>query len=495
MAYYPDWVASSFPPEKVDFTRFDWVDFAFAVPTQTFGLGWDGDADTPDLLRRLVSAAHQSGKYVKLSIGGWTGSKYFSPAVSTPQNRQTFVNNILAAYNQFGLDGIDIDWEFPAQDGDKGNIENPNDTANYLAFLQLLRQTLPSAAKISAATMTVPWADPHGNPLKDVSAFGKVLDWILLMNYDTWGSSSVPGPNAPLSNACHNSTQSSASAVAGVMSWTSAGFPVNKIVMGLPSYGYISRSGSTSLMTRSVVHASRRQRRAPHVPMHVDPASQEAQVTTMGEEEDPLAETEGAKSGSSPPAAFMVHNEDGGTEDGQVQFRDLVDQKALSYISAWSSATRVAVAGTAQDGEKTDGPNNSKDAGDGGDTGQSDNSGDAGNADNAGNSDAGSTDPPSDGTSNDSQVGMSSIAFAGQQIDNVFNGQNGFVREWDACSSTPYMHSAAAKQVITYDDPQSLEMKAVFVRAAGLLGANMFDVHGDTDQWDLTDGIRRGLGL
>ena len=78
MAYYPDWAASAFPPENIDFKRFDWIDFAFAVPTQTFGLGWDGDDNSADLLRRLVTAAHQNGKRVKLSVGGWTGSKWVS---------------------------------------------------------------------------------------------------------------------------------------------------------------------------------------------------------------------------------------------------------------------------------------------------------------------------------------------------------------------------------------------------------------------------------
>ncbi len=75
MAYYPNWAAAAFPPENIDFKRFDWVDFAFAVPTQNFGLGWDGDDDSADLLRRLVTTAHQNGKRVKLSVGGWTGSK------------------------------------------------------------------------------------------------------------------------------------------------------------------------------------------------------------------------------------------------------------------------------------------------------------------------------------------------------------------------------------------------------------------------------------
>jgi GH18 family chitinase len=75
MAYYPDWYAEAFPPEKVDFGKYDWIDFAFAIPNSQFGLSWDDPETAPDLLTRLVSAAHLHGKKVKLSIGGWTGSK------------------------------------------------------------------------------------------------------------------------------------------------------------------------------------------------------------------------------------------------------------------------------------------------------------------------------------------------------------------------------------------------------------------------------------
>jgi GH18 family chitinase len=75
MAYYPDWVASDFPPERIDFTRFDWIDFAFAIPDSNYALSWDDPDNSPVLLYRLVAAAHGSGKPVKLSIGGWSGSK------------------------------------------------------------------------------------------------------------------------------------------------------------------------------------------------------------------------------------------------------------------------------------------------------------------------------------------------------------------------------------------------------------------------------------
>jgi hypothetical protein len=74
MAYYPDWAAASFPPERIDFARFDWIDFAFALPNSDFEITWD-DPQAPLLLRRLVTIAHAHNKKVKLSVGGWTGSK------------------------------------------------------------------------------------------------------------------------------------------------------------------------------------------------------------------------------------------------------------------------------------------------------------------------------------------------------------------------------------------------------------------------------------
>jgi len=97
------------------------------------------------------------------------------------------VTNILAIYNEFNLDGIDIDWEYPGHEGDSGNSVASNDSANFLLFLQLLRATLPAPARITAATQTSPFVDSHGQPMEDVSECAKVLDWILLMNYDVWG--------------------------------------------------------------------------------------------------------------------------------------------------------------------------------------------------------------------------------------------------------------------------------------------------------------------
>lgn len=62
-------------------------------------------------------------------------------------------------------------------------------------------------------------------------------------------------------------------------------------------------------------------------------------------------------------------------------------------------------------------------------------------------------------------------------------------------ASQPWLKSEAASQIITYDDPQSLGLKATLAKQKGLKGVNIFDASGDTTTWDLTDALRAGLGL
>ena len=61
------------------------------------------------------------------------------------------------------------------------------------------------------------------------------------------GASSTPGPNAPLGNLCGTSSQPQASAQAAFAQWTKAKFPANKLLLGLPLYGYVSKSKATTL--------------------------------------------------------------------------------------------------------------------------------------------------------------------------------------------------------------------------------------------------------
>lgn len=52
-----------------------------------------------------------------VSVGGWTFSDnntatqpVFGNIARSSSNRQTFANNVLGFLNQYGFDGVDVDW-------------------------------------------------------------------------------------------------------------------------------------------------------------------------------------------------------------------------------------------------------------------------------------------------------------------------------------------------------------------------------------------------
>jgi chitinase len=77
--------------------------------------------------------------------------------------------------------GIDIDWEYPGQAQIQDNIVSSNDSASLLAFFQLLRAKLGADKLISAAVTDYTFLNSQGGRMTDVSQFGKVLDYILIM--------------------------------------------------------------------------------------------------------------------------------------------------------------------------------------------------------------------------------------------------------------------------------------------------------------------------
>jgi len=86
-------------------------------------------------------------------------------------------------------------WEYPGGSGVECNVASPNDTANYLAFLQMLSEDpVGKNLVISAAVPLNTFIGTDGKPMTDVSAFAKVL-------YDIGASSALKLPtNYPMKN-------------------------------------------------------------------------------------------------------------------------------------------------------------------------------------------------------------------------------------------------------------------------------------------------------
>ncbi|KAH9958052.1 glycoside hydrolase [Russula dissimulans] len=235
--WYASWHSSDFTLQDVSWSKYTAVIYAFASTTPDSSVLGLADSDMT-LLPQFVETAHLYGVDALLSVGGWGGSQYFSSAVATDANRTAFAQAVMNLVTQYSLDGVEFDWEYPGKQGIGCNVVSQNDTANFLLFLQKLR-SMNGAQDIvvSAAVAVLPFIGSDGNPVSDVSDFAEVLDYIEVMNYDIWGSwDTTVGPNAPLNDTCAASPQGSA--VSAVKAWSAAGFPANRIILGVASYGH-----------------------------------------------------------------------------------------------------------------------------------------------------------------------------------------------------------------------------------------------------------------
>ncbi|KAG6836736.1 hypothetical protein H0H93_004142 [Arthromyces matolae] len=218
----------------------------------------DGTLTMPDdpnnqTLPLLVSLAHENGVKALVSIGGYTGSRYFSYLVA-PANRTAFVNTCSDFLVNNQLDGLDFDWEFPnAQE--ECNVFSADDTQNFFDFIHELRAKVGQDPLITLAVNLHPYYDSNGQPLTDVSPLVDDVSHIAIMAYDIFGPwVNTVGPNAPLDDSCAPAANRQGSALGAVQAWTKANFPANKastrplsctniqlrlkIVLGVPAYGH-----------------------------------------------------------------------------------------------------------------------------------------------------------------------------------------------------------------------------------------------------------------
>jgi chitinase len=79
---------------------------------------------------------------VLLSIGGWTYSPKFHPIVVSPSHRAKFVESSIALLEDYGLDGLDVDYEYPSNDAQ---------ASGYTELLKELRLGLDEHARIKEA--------------------------------------------------------------------------------------------------------------------------------------------------------------------------------------------------------------------------------------------------------------------------------------------------------------------------------------------------------
>lgn len=117
---------------------------------------------------------------VLLSVGGW-GARGFSGAAATKESRAVFIQSVQDVIAKYGLDGIDLDWEYPVN-GAWGLVESkPADRANFTTLLKELRAAMGHKKLV---TIAVGANAESPKSWVDVKAIAPLLDYINLMTYD-----------------------------------------------------------------------------------------------------------------------------------------------------------------------------------------------------------------------------------------------------------------------------------------------------------------------
>lgn len=185
-------------------------------------------------LARLVALKRQFPRLkISVSLGGWGGCPSCSETFSTPEGRTQFALSVQQMLRQYRLDGIDLDWEFPAIEGFPGHRFAPEDRHDFTLMLRELRQVLDDSAEITFAaggfskylTESVEWAN-----------VAPLVDRIYLMSYDLVnGYSTVTGNHTPL----FSTPEQRESADYAARFLDSCGVPSRKIVIGAAFYARI----------------------------------------------------------------------------------------------------------------------------------------------------------------------------------------------------------------------------------------------------------------
>src|SRR5262245_22919723 len=225
--YHPYWMGTSY-------LGYDW---SLLTSVAFFALELDGTGAVTNAhgwpWTGLVSTAHDHGVRVLVTAAVHSGTQ-LGMLLGSSTNRQAAIGSIVSAAVAGGADGASVDFE-----GVPGSSKQA-----LVDFMGALRTALRGAipgAYLSIATPAVDWSNAF-----DYDSLAARCDHLMVMGYDYHSSgSTTTGPVAPLAGW---GTYNVAWTIADYIRW---GAPRNKILLGVPYYGYRwpSASGAAGATT------------------------------------------------------------------------------------------------------------------------------------------------------------------------------------------------------------------------------------------------------
>lgn len=228
LAYYTE--NSSALPDVTLLTHINYAHGRFKNPsTGDGGIVISGTS----LMKQVIALKSVNPKLkVMLMIGGW-GIKAdgFSMMARDADKRTEFCKSVKSLLDEYGLDGVDIDWEYPTYSAE-GTGASAADKGNFNLVLKELRETLGTSKIIS-------FASSSSAKYVDWPVAIQYIDYVNVMTYDMGAAPN--GHNSPLYRSAkfnHRSCDES------IELHLAAGIPLNRMNLGIPFYGKAEKNPS-----------------------------------------------------------------------------------------------------------------------------------------------------------------------------------------------------------------------------------------------------------
>ena len=221
----------------IDANKLTHINYAFVDVKDS--MAWLTNIATDTINFRKLNRLKKINPSLKIlfSVGGWSWSENFSDAVLTEQSRRKFARTNAGIVEEYGLDGVDIDWEYPGMKGED-NVFRPEDKENFTLMFKTLREELDALSARTGKTYQLTTAIPCFTRFIQITEMDKAqqyLDYINLMAYDFYVAGDTAGHHSNLFPSENDHKEQSGDRA--VREYIKAGVPAHKLVLGIPFYG------------------------------------------------------------------------------------------------------------------------------------------------------------------------------------------------------------------------------------------------------------------
>lgn len=194
----------------------------------------DEKSEKIQILRELYP-----NKQIAIAVGGYKADG-FSDMANDEEKRENFFASVKEFIMDYDLNGIDIDWEFPVTGGNGTIKSRPEDKENFTLLMKGLRRRIDELIESSNKKYELTFAQASsdiGFENIELEKIEPLIDAMNLMAYDYTGTwSKITGHNSNLYKSVNNTSAVCTDDV--IKKYEEIKFPLDKIVLGVPLYGY-----------------------------------------------------------------------------------------------------------------------------------------------------------------------------------------------------------------------------------------------------------------